>query len=148
MLIGKYKGSPTGTIRITGKQGNKDFVQELSVSDITPTNTNSALSYLWARTRIARLSDYNTNESPDNKSEITSLGIDYSILTPYTSFIAVSETIRNKTGQSEDVKQPLSLPLHVSNLAVGYSEGTEPGLPILLGGTLLMIILIISIKRR
>jgi Ca-activated chloride channel homolog len=150
ILIGKYNGSPTGCIKITGKAGNKDFVQEIAVSDTKPANTNSALSYLWARSRIARLSDYNTDkENTDNKAAITKLGLNYSILTPYTSFVAVTETIRNKTGESEDVKQPLSLPLHVSKLAVGgYSEGSEPGLPIMIAGALLIAFLIILSKRR
>ena len=51
------------------------------------------------------------------------------MMTPYTSFIAVTETVRSQDGSAADVKQPLPLPQHVSNFAVGagYTIGSEPG---------------------
>ena len=49
------------------------------------------------------------------------------MVTPYTSFIAVLDTVRNPGGDSTDINQPLPLPLEVSNLAVGYRVGSEPG---------------------
>ena len=60
------------------------------------------------------------------KAEITELGLKYSLLTAYTSFIAVHEEIRNPGGQAQDVKQPLPLPQHVSNLAVGGDTRSVP----------------------
>ena len=56
------------------------------------------------------------------------------IMTPYTSFIAVIDTIRNPEGKSADVDQPNPLPLGVSNLAVGggYRAYSEPAEIILL----------------
>ncbi len=49
--------------------------------------------------------------------------------TPYTSFIAVIDTVRNAGGESTHVDQAQPLPLQVSNLAVGggYSAYSEPG---------------------
>jgi Ca-activated chloride channel family protein len=49
--------------------------------------------------------------------------------------VAVDETVRNPTGDSRDVKQPLPLPKGVSNLAVGVTVSSvpEPGLWGLLG---------------
>ncbi len=44
----------------------------------------------------------------------------------YTSFVAVDETVRNPTGDSRDVKQPLPLPKGVSNLAVGVTVSSVP----------------------
>jgi Ca-activated chloride channel family protein len=40
-------------------------------------------------------------------------------LTKHTSFVAVDETIRNRSKNAKDVKQPLPLPKGVSNMAVG-----------------------------
>ncbi len=56
------------------------------------------------------------------------------MMTPYTSFIAVTETVRSQDGSAADVKQPLPLPQHVSNFAVGagYAIGSEPGTLILM----------------
>ena len=88
---------------------------------------NNALRYLWARKRIEHLSDFNFGRrNAENKAEVTTLGLTYNLLTAYTSFIAVHEVIRNPDGNADDVDQPLPLPLHVSNLAVGGSVAAVP----------------------
>ena len=46
--------------------------------------------------------------------------------------IAVAQLVRNTTGSSTDVNQPLPMPEGVSDLAVGNEVGPEPGLIILL----------------
>ena len=61
------------------------------------------------------------------------------MITPYTSFIAVLDVVRNPDGNAADVNQPLPLPLEVSNLAVGYRVGSEPGAALLLGMLVVMI---------
>jgi Ca-activated chloride channel family protein len=66
----------------------------------------------------------------------------YSLLTRHTSFIAVLEQVRNTTGQAADVNQPLPLPDGVSDMAVGYGSGAEPGFWLLfigVGGLLLVV---------
>jgi len=150
-LIGKWRGEPSGTIRITGETGKGNYKAEINVSDIERSDANSAIRYLWARSKIARLSDYGlgVKDDPDIRKEVTELGLEYSILTQYTSFIAVIEQIRNTEGKSTDVDQPLPLPLNVSNLAVGgsYTQGDEPGLLILAVGALAAM-LAIYLRRR
>lgn len=245
VLLGKWRGELKGTVQITGKMGNGDYVQTISIADtVSPgnasgqnessvnaqyvknadtagvylsgsagdasdmktsngrasvaqavhaqvdeqavaavqtsdrnavgnavdvTNTNvvdnagqlqdvtavtlesDVLSYLWAQKRIERLTDYGLNKNnPDVKAEVTQLGLTYNILTPYTSFIAVTETIRNPDKNSTDVDQPLPLPLEVSNFAIGgYLFGSEPSEIILIALLLLMIAAQIpSIRRR
>ncbi|MEN6313775.1 MAG: VIT domain-containing protein [Clostridiaceae bacterium] len=152
ILFGKWRGNPSGTIQLSGKTGSGDYKQEMRVSDTKSMEKNGAISYLWARTKIARLSDYGFGDSDDPgiRKEVTSLGLEYSMLTPYTSFIAVIEKIRNTDGKSTDVNQPLPLPLNVSNLAVGspYTQGAEPGIPILIAGILLMMIFVYLKHRK
>lgn len=135
VLFGKYKGDAEGTITVTGKTGNKDYSQEIAISDIKTLTDNDAVSYLWARARVERLMDYGySKDNPEVKDEVTQLGLNYSMMTPYTSFIAVIDTIRNPEGKSADVDQPNPLPLGVSNLAVGggYRAYSEPADIILL----------------
>ena len=99
-------------------------------SDLAVDTQNEALRYLWARTRLDRIAGFGSirNDS-STKEEITRLGLEYNMTTPYTSFIAVVDTIRNTEGESTDVDQALPLPLHVTNLAVGggYTAYSEPG---------------------
>jgi len=138
-------------IELSGTGGLGDYSRIVQVADTKPLEANRALGYLWARTRIARLSDFNFKRgNPENKDEITTLGLTYNLLTAYTSFIAVHEDIRNNEGQSEDVSQPLSLPLSVSNLAVGVSVSTvpEPEISILLMGVALMLVALIAFKKK
>lgn len=135
VLFGKYKGDAEGTITVTGKTGNKEYSQEIAISDIKTLTDNDAVSYLWARARVERLMDYGySKDNPEVKDEVTQLGLNYSMMTPYTSFIAVIDTIRNPEGKSADVDQPNPLPLGVSNLAVGggYRAYSEPADIILL----------------
>lgn len=131
VLFGKWKGEPSGTIHITGKTGGKDYAEDIPVSAAIPLEANNIIQYLWARTRVERLTDYGITEDlqANAKKEVTELGLRYSMMTPYTSFIAVTEKVRNTEGKSTDVKQPLPIPMNVSEWAIGngYTVGSEPG---------------------
>lgn len=129
VLLGKYKGEAKGNIRITGKTGNGEYASSVSAADIIPVADSEALRYLWARNRVDRLTCYGTGQNEESvKKEVVQLGIHYHMLTPYTSFVAVLENVRNTEKESTDVNQPNPLPLGVSNLAVGgYTVGSEPG---------------------
>lgn len=135
VLFGKWQGEPVGSIKITGKTGSQDYCEELQVADIKTMEQNNAIGYMWARTRLERLMDYGySKDDPSVKDEVTQLGLSYSIMTPYTSFIAVIDTIRNPEGNADHVDQALPLPLQVSNLAVGggYRAYSEPETVILI----------------
>jgi Ca-activated chloride channel family protein len=135
VIFGKWRGAVKGSITLRGLSGNGKYEQRFPISEAQPSKTNHSIRYLWARTRIANLSDFNFNGSEEERAaEITLLGLTYNLLTKYTSFIAVHEVIRNPGGNSTDVKQPLPLPLRVSNYAVGggIANGSEPEMVVLL----------------
>lgn len=120
IVFGKWRGPVAGTFELTGQNGDGDYVDTFDVSSVQPDGANSALRYLWARSRIAELSDYGSSYVPEDRIRaITDLGLKYSLLTRYTSFIAVREKIVNPNGNARDVNQPLPLPAGVNNLAVG-----------------------------
>ena len=141
ILFGKWRGEPTGTITVSGKAGGEDYVQEIPVADAAVDTEDESIRYLWARTKLDQLAGYGSIRNDDSvKDEITKLGLDYNMTTPYTSFVAVVEEIRNPEGEAEDVNQANPLPLQVSNLAVGggYTAYSEPG-GILLGVILTVV---------
>ena len=120
IVFGKWRGQPRGKITLTGISGNGSYREMIDVRDVRPLKTNSALRYLWARHRVAILSDYNELHPTDGRvKEVTELGLAYNLLTAYTSFVAVDTEVRNTAGQSTTVKQPLPLPQGVSDYAVG-----------------------------
>jgi len=134
VLQGKWTGPAQGTITVTGRTGRGKFEQVIDVAGTSSRTQDEALRYLWARTRIAALSDFSAQEeSEEEKQEITRLGLEYNLLTRHTSFVAVLQEVRNAGGQGKDIDQPLPLPQGVSDLAVGdgNAQGDEPGLVLL-----------------
>jgi Ca-activated chloride channel family protein len=126
IVIGKYKGTPTGKITVTGDSGNGKFTTELDLATASISTNHSALKYLWARTRVQMLGDYNSfgfgNDKESIKKEVTELGLKYNMMTAYTSFIAIDERVRTN-GNPTTVNQPLPLPAGVSDDAVGGNYG-------------------------
>ena len=52
---------------------------------------NTGLKYLWARKRLKLLSDYNNiSYNEDLKDKLEQLALKYSLLSEFTSFVAVS----------------------------------------------------------
>lgn len=129
VIFGKWRGEPTGSVRISGMTGNGLFEDEIDIAEARPADEHAALQYLWARTRVARLSDFGPSHNDEIRQKVTALGLTYDLLTAYTSFIAVHEVVRNHDG-AEPVDQPLPLPQGVSALAVG-SAVPEPELALL-----------------
>jgi Ca-activated chloride channel family protein len=151
ILFGKWRGPLGGTFELHGKTGQGDYQTRLDVAGVQPDEANRALRYLWARSRIAELSDYGSKElDAERISKITSLGLKYNLLTQYTSFIAVREVVSNPQGPAKDVDQPLPLPLGVSELAVGADTetGSEPELIWLMAVSLLITLIMILRGRR
>jgi len=120
VIFGKWRGKPKGSITLTGTLGSRPYTQKIPVEPVLPDKQNEALKYLWARHRIALLSDDHQLRPDDARTrKITQLGLSYSLLTAYTSFVAVDSRVRTEDGKVVTVRQPLPLPQGVSDLAVG-----------------------------
>ncbi|NNE68012.1 MAG: VWA domain-containing protein [Pyrinomonadaceae bacterium] len=135
IVFGKWRGPVHGSIDLEGNNGEGRFARKFDISSAQPNEANRALKYLWARSRISELSDYGIGRiSDESVKEITELGLKYSLLTKYTSFIAVREKVVNPDGSAEDVNQQLPLPVGVGNLAIGH----EPEIFLLISSALLL----------
>jgi len=147
VLLGKWRGPRTGTLRLTGRTGAGAYVQTFDVSQAEPTDANAPLRYTWARERVAALEDYGDNRE-QLKPQVVELGLKYNLLTAYTSFIAVSEEVRTSS-PGRTVQQPLPLPAGVEDTALGGGEvvqGDEP--PLILVLTAAMALLVWASARR
>ena len=123
MLWGKWRGEPQGArLVLQGRAAGGDHVDVVEAG--TPSADAGALRHLWARQRIAQLSDEEALVGGQAQREpITTLGLRYGLLTHYTSFIAVDQVVRSRE-TAVPVTQPLPLPQGVSALAVGSEAGT------------------------
>ena len=120
VVFGKWRGNSRGRIEVSGSTGEGPYQAVLDVGSVKPSPLNGGLRYLWARHKIALLSDFNKLRTNDARvSEVTDLGLRYNLLTAYTSFVALDSEVRNKNGKPTEVRQSLPLPQGVSHYAVG-----------------------------
>jgi hypothetical protein len=138
LLYGKWRGEPRGQLVLEGQAATGTHTDVVPVR--APDADASALRHLWARSRIQQLSDQEALEGGSGQRDaITALGLHYSLLTQYTSFIAIDQIVRT-TEAAETVNQPPPLPQGVSNLAVGEVGAAVPehagagGLAVAAGG--------------
>jgi Ca-activated chloride channel family protein len=129
VLLGKYKGKLEGTIEIDGiaaggrRQLSIDVAQALQAGHGSRAD---ALPLLWARSRVAELGDFRLlGGDPDAVRQITALGLQYGLLTEFTSFIAVDKVVRNTGGPAARVDHPSPLPAGVTDKAVGAADAGE-----------------------
>lgn len=152
MVTGTWTGEPRGKILVRGIGGNGvAFEKTIDLAEAAAATglDHPAVPLLWARERVRKLTDLTRDD--ESIREITSLGMSYSLLTPYTSFLAVDETPRKFEGLAQTVKQPLPLPLGVSESAVGGSSAMvenasvpEPGSI----GLIAFLVVLLALQRQ
>jgi len=119
VVFGKYRQAQAGgAIELTGAAAQGDYRASLPLAGEGRHNPAELLPILWARQWLMRLSDRQGDDVELNRDAIVDLGLRYSLLTRYTSFVAVDETVVNPDADATDVKQPLPLPQGVSELAL------------------------------
>ncbi|HEX6650163.1 MAG TPA: VIT domain-containing protein, partial [Pyrinomonadaceae bacterium] len=112
ILSGRYTAGGKGTIRLKGKMAGQDFVREIPVELPDVENDHDTLSTLWARNKIEDLMSQvlsSTDQVADSKrqEEITKLGLDFKLLTQYTSFVAIDEVMFTGTEDPMRVAVPV-----------------------------------------
>ncbi len=150
IVFGKWRGEAKGKLVLEGQAANGPLQLSMDVSASRGTDT-AALRHLWARHRIASLSDQESLEGGDAFSKaITELGLKYSLLTQYTSFLAVDQVVRNLApADSTSVNQPSPLPQGVENTALGAEVPSTPE-PATWGAMLvtLSVLAMLATRRR
>jgi Ca-activated chloride channel homolog len=124
LLYGKWRGQARGQLVLEGQAATGSHTDVVPVR--APDVDAVALRHLWARSRIQQLSDQEALEGGSGQRDaITALGLHYSLLTQYTSFIAIDQVVRTAEA-AQTVNQPLPLPQGVSNNAVGAVVPSTP----------------------
>lgn len=128
ILSGRYTQGATGTIRLRGKMSGRDFVKEIPVQLPEAQAQHDVLATLWARRRIDDLmgQDFNGiqqgNMKPELQETITQLGLEYRLMTQFTSFVAVEEMTITDGGKPRRVDVPVEIPEGVSRQGVFGDE--------------------------
>ena len=124
ILHGRYTKGASGTIRLKGKVAGQDYVREIAVNLPETEAANDVLSTLWARTRIDELSSSRLKATTpalgtEIDSQITSIGLEFGLMTSFTSFVAVEERVVNTNGTPTTVKVPVVVPEGVNPATSG-----------------------------
>jgi len=120
VLYGRYTGSAAGVIHLRGKLAGQPMTRDIRVDLPASEAQHDVLATLWARTRIEDLmsQDYNGIQNGNPRAEvrqaITQLGLDYRLMTQFTSFVAVEEMIVTDGGEPRRVDVPVEMPEGVS----------------------------------
>jgi TonB family protein len=130
VIHGRFTKAGSGTIRLKGKSFGRETVREITVNLPENEPNHDVLATLWARTRIDDLTsqDY-TNQKPEIRDAITNIGLEYRLLTQFTSFVAVEERIVTDGGQPRRIEVPVEMPEGVSRSGVFGAEDeiSRPG---------------------
>jgi Ca-activated chloride channel homolog len=128
VVSGRYAAAAKGTIRVRGKRAGENFVREIPVSLSGSAGSYRIQPSFWARRKIDDLMSQdwaglqNGNMKPAVQKEITQLGLDYRLMTQFTSFVAVEERVVTKDGQPVRVEVPVEMPEGVSYEGVFGAE--------------------------
>jgi hypothetical protein len=124
VISGRYSAGGKGVIKLKGKMSGRDFVREIPVEFPDNEPRHDVLATLWARTRIDELmsQDYAGIQSgtprDDMREAITQLGLNFRLMTQFTSFVAVEEMTITDGGEPRRVEVPVELPAGVRHEGV------------------------------
>ncbi len=130
VLTGRYTTPGKSTIRLRGKVAGRLVVRNIPVDLPGFAPEHDVLASLWARTKIAELmaKDFEGVQQgkprKDVREAITQLGLDFRLMTQFTSFVAVEELIITEGGQPRRVEVPVELPDGVSYEGI-FGSGDE-----------------------
>ena len=116
VLSGRYAAGAKGVIHLRGKMAGKDFSRDIAVTLPDTEARHDVLATLWARRRIDDLmgQDWAGMQSghprDDLHEAVTKLGLEYNLMTQFTSFVAVEETVVTEGGKPRRVDVPVEMP--------------------------------------
>lgn len=149
-LVQVARGTPpAGVLKVSGQlPGGRRWEQSLDLQQAAP---GHGLNRQWARQKIDHLLDTARLEgSEPNKSWVTELAVEHSLMSPYTSFVAVDEApVRPSEAKAQTEHLPTLLPAGSQAGMLRYPQtATLSPLYTALGLTGLMFALAIGLLQR
>jgi len=109
IVTGRFQGEANGPIRVTGKVASERSDFSVPVDQET-TAAHKALPSVWARMKIADLSDESTYApNPELPDQIKQVALDYGLMSAFTAFVAVDST--QQTPGTEGTTVPVAVPV-------------------------------------
>jgi Ca-activated chloride channel family protein len=132
ILKGRYERPGRGVIRLRGHSGGRAVTREIAVNLPALEPRHDVLATLWARARVDDLmgQDYlglqRGTPREDVREAITQLGLNYRLMTQFTSFVAVEEMTITTGGEPRRIDVPVEIPEGVSYEGI-FGEQKDSG---------------------
>lgn len=112
IVHGRYKRLGDGPVVLHARLGEEAMQLDVEVRETLSTGKRGGvLGRLWARSKVQFLEEEGwIGMRPDAPKRITELGLDYELVTPYTSFIAIDESRIVGDGNPTKIVQPVEIP--------------------------------------
>lgn len=137
ILTGRYTRAARGSLIVIGKTASGDYRREIAVELPSSEPRHDSLASIWARRKVDDLMNRDLagiqrgQAQQSVKDEIVQLGLDYRLLTQFTSFVAVEEMVVTEPGTPpRRIDVPVELPRGVSNAALTNEAVGISGAPV------------------
>lgn len=130
IIVGRYNAAGAGSITLSGNAAGGPWTKTINVNLPATEPRNSTIATLWARTKVESIMDDSLTSiqrgslNPEQRNAIVSLGESFSLVTQFTSFVAVDRLRVTIDGKSRLVQIPIEFPQ--GDEWSGYF-GTPPG---------------------
>jgi Ca-activated chloride channel family protein len=120
MISGRYTAPGQGTLRLRAKMAGHDFAREVRVDLPAAASSHDVLATLWARRRVDDLMGQDLAGAQrgamrkELQEQIVQLGLDYRLMTQFTSMVAVEEKTVTEGGEPQRIEVPVEMPEGVS----------------------------------
>jgi Ca-activated chloride channel homolog len=152
VVTGRYKGNGATTVTLTGNINGEKHVSTYKdikfIAKADEAKANSFVPRLWAQRKVDALVRKIAINGPDTElvDEVTKLGLEYKLVTPYTSFIVSDKSDPEVT--PVNYATPVGLPYTgLPFLYVDEYRIINTAL-IVLGGGLMLLSLIGAVRQR
>ncbi len=118
VVFGRYAKPGAGSAIITGNLGGKPYSQTVPLN-LSESASAPAIPTLWARNTIERIT-FEKGIQQDQPSTIAdkrieNLGLQFGLMTEFTSFVAVESKVVNIGGRQQTVEVPVETPEGVAD---------------------------------
>jgi hypothetical protein len=116
VLKGRYTQAGTGSVTVRGLLRGQPWEKTIQVQLPQTTPGGEGLATLWARERIEDLMSQEwegplrSQPNVNIKEQITNTALEYHLMSPYTSFVAVEQRVVNVNGKPLRVDVPVEMP--------------------------------------
>ncbi len=115
-IHGRYRKGGEETIIVRGQLANQPYIQRLPVKLPQNEPAHEAMATVWARQQVRQLMSQMVRQGQTKEliEQVTQLGLNFRLMTQWTSFVAVEEKVVNTDGKPQTVVQPVEMPEGVS----------------------------------